>query len=314
MSQTCNFVRLNLQLMKHHLLQPVFVLAIALFLMGCREDNPGITFRDPVVALRDTTYITGNIPSASAKKILLEDITGVRCVNCPQAAEMAAKMKDKFGKQLVLMALYLRQLPQFTSAWAGHTDLRSDIASEIVNAVGVPTGLPNGYVDRHRFGNSAALDFNEWESRIENRKGESPILLKLRYENGPGDSIIFKTSITYTQNLSDKQHKLALYITENDIPSKQSSINGSRIWNGKNYQEVTTGYIDDFRHQHVLRGAVTQSLGDLLEASLERGRVFEKDFIYPWPDKWVRSNAYLVAVVIDVSTESVVDVEEIPLY
>lgn len=288
-------------------------------LVSCEEENPGIIFTNPPTLLKDTSYVTTDYGPSVYKKILLEDLTGVRCVNCPDAAAKAKELKGVYGDTLVVVGLYLRSpnLNQFTAPWSGFPDLRSNEAEVIANAVGVPSSLPNGYIDRYKFGGTqAAFVINQWDNYVKQRRGESPVKVWLNFEIGANNNMILKTRLTYTKDISGKQHKLALYITENDIFSKQSTMSdtvSNTIWNGKEFTK-SKGYLDDYSHQHVLRTAVTLPLGQLLNQPLELGRVFEKDFPFEWPSVWNRNKAYLVAVVIDSYDESVVQVEEIKLY
>jgi hypothetical protein len=283
-------------------------------LISCEEENHGIIFDEPAPVLKDTTYITSNVPAQPNKKVLLEDLTGVRCVNCPQAAAKAHELSLKYKDELVVMGVYLTAQPQFTAPWQGFERLSTAVAQEIANAIGNPQGLPSGYVDRYKFGGStAAFGVNLWDGYIQQRLGTSPVKIELDYANGTDNKRVFKTKLTYVAPVA-QQHKLALYIIENDIISKQSTIPGDSIWNGVDYQKVTSGYIDDYSHQHVLRTAVTQPLGELLTAPLERGRVFEKDLEFEWPAAWKQNKSYLIAVVINAQDESVVQVEKIKLY
>jgi len=297
----------------------LYTAIITFFFVSCEEENPGIIFTNPPKLLKDTSYVTTDYGPSVYKKILLEDLTGVRCVNCPDAAARAKELKDKYGDTLVVVGLYLKSsnLQQFTAPWSGFLDLRTNEAEAVANAVGVPSALPNGYVDRYKFGGTqAAFVINQWDNYIKQRRGESPVKIWLDYEMGANNNIILKTRVTYTKTTTDKQHKIALYITENDIISKQSTMSDTvskTIWNGKEYV-TSKGYLDDYSHQHVLRTSVTFPLGQLLNQPLELGRVFEKDFPFEWPAAWNRNKSYLVAVVLDASDESVVQVEEIKLY
>lgn len=296
-----------------NLTRSIFWSALFLGLVSCEEENHGIIFDEPAPVLKDTNYITTSVPASPFKKVLLEDLTGVRCVNCPQAAEKAHELSLKYKDTLVVMGVYLTAQPQFTAPWQGFERLSTAVAQEIANAVGNPQGLPSGYIDRYKFGGSvAAFNTNLWEGYIKQRMGVSPVKIDLDFANAADNKRIIKTKITYTQDVS-QQHKLALYIIENDIISKQSTIPGDSIWNGVGYQKVTSGYIEDYSHQHVLRTAVTLPLGELLTAPLVAGRVFEKEREFEWPAAWKQNKCYLIAVIINAQDESVVQVEKIKL-
>ena len=63
---------------------------------ACEEVPPAIDFSEPVVPSKDSTYTVSTEPPAQHKAVLIEDITGVRCINCPDAA---LKAKDKINKK-----------------------------------------------------------------------------------------------------------------------------------------------------------------------------------------------------------------------
>ncbi|MCO6494528.1 MAG: Omp28-related outer membrane protein [Bacteroidetes bacterium] len=275
----------------------------SIFFFSCKEEDHGIlNTKDKPVALKDTSYISSdNIPSVY-KKILLEDITGVRCVNCPKAAEESVRLKAKYGDTIVPMAIYIRSLPFNSDPWAGYADLRTDVAEEVANAIGMPVGLPGGYVDRYKFGANAALVINQWENSYKQRRGVSPVSIALSFENSSNNKIIIRTKLTYTEDKSNESHKLALYIIEDGIVGKQST-NGAGA-----------PYIENYEFNHVLRGSIGNALGSRLGEPLVKGRIFEKDFEFDWNNEWIQNSCSLIAVVLDESDNSVVQVEEIPLH
>src|SRR5688572_24500027 len=92
---SCSVVKINvfrespfiyLCVMKLFRLSLLFL--IPLTFLSCEEEPPFIDFSPPYKT-KDTTYINLTIPPAQNKAVLIEDITGVRCVNCPDAAKKA---------------------------------------------------------------------------------------------------------------------------------------------------------------------------------------------------------------------------------
>ena len=143
----------------------VFLSAIvALLLSGCEETPPQIDFSIPVIPLKDSTYIDP-VPAPQHKAVLIEDITGVRCINCPDAALKAKDIiAQKSSDSVVVMAIYPTDvLDNFTHPYDGVPQLSTGIARQIVEALGTPQGLPNGYVDRITpSGAGRAINYAEW--------------------------------------------------------------------------------------------------------------------------------------------------------
>lgn len=277
----------------------------SVFLISCKEEDHGIlNKKDAPVAQKDTSYISSDNLSSVFKKVLLEDITGVKCVNCPKAAEESVRLKEKYGDTIIPMAIYIKSLPIYSTPWGdGNPDLRTDVAEEIANAIGMPVGLPGGYVDRFKFGASAPLVINQWENSYKQRTGLSPVIITLSYEVAPNNKIIVRTKLFYTEDKSNENHKLALYFTESGLIGKQSTNEPGK-----------SPYIEHYEFNHVLRGSIGNALGARLEEPLVKGRVFEKDFEIDWNKDWNISKCTLIAVVLDESDNSVIQVEEIALH
>ena len=60
-----------------------------LFLVSCEEEPPGINYTPTKVAFEETYIDASNVPTPQLREVLVEDISGVRCVNCPDAAIIA---------------------------------------------------------------------------------------------------------------------------------------------------------------------------------------------------------------------------------
>ena len=153
--------------MKHF----VVALSFVLLFTACEEIPPNIDFSPPYKT-KDTTYIVGAVPAAQHKAVLVEDITGVRCVNCPQAAAKAKEIvTEKTEDSVVVMSLYINQLANFTTPWDGFPLLNTAIASTIVDFYGIPSGLPSGYVDRAVFAPQTVrfYAYTTWKNLVNQR-------------------------------------------------------------------------------------------------------------------------------------------------
>lgn len=273
---------------------------LGLLFTACEEVPPFIDFSVPVKS-KDTTYIAPAVPAAQHKAVLIEDITGVRCNNCPQAAQ---KVKDiltaKTEDSVVAIALYSSDYNyNFTAPWPGFTVLNSSFSSQILSQLGAPQGLPSGYVDRFIFG-SQSVRFNpyqSWDNLVNERlKQSTPVNIKLQ-KSVSGRKVTIKMILEYTETVSGTQ-KWSLFVTESDIVSKQTTL---------------TATDDNYVHNHVLRAAIGNAVGNALNASLVPGRVFEKELEYELPADFNMSKCHIVCVVSDAATEAVVNVRQIDI-
>jgi hypothetical protein len=270
-------------------------------LTSCEEVPPYIDF-GTTVKTKDTTYITSNIPAAQHKAVLIEDITGVQCNNCPKAATKAKEiMTQKTEDSVVLIGVYTTHLPNFTTPYSGFPDLTSMYSFQIVDALGAPTGLPSGYVDRAII-SPQTVRFNAYTTwgNLANTRLKLKTKVNIEIEKTlTANLVTAKLKLTYTENESST-HKYSLFLTEDNVQSKQAMPDGAKPK-------------DDYIHNHVLRYAFGISTGNPLKESLVAGRVFEKELSYEIPSNIVPNNCDLVCVVTDAITNEVVNVRQISL-
>jgi len=277
---------------------------VALLLSGCEETPPQIDFSIPVIPLKDSTYIDP-VPAPQHKAVLIEDITGVKCVNCPDAAIRAKQILiQKTGDSVIVMALYptIPSIP-FTDPWAGAPLLNTNASTQIVESLGIPAGLPNGYIDRNKFigKTDRVINYSEWINYVNQRlKLKTQVNINLSKEiAGRNLKVEFKLQYnTNTATMTNNPHKYALYIVESGIVSTQLDQSG-----------VNTNYI----HNHALRHAFGLAVGNPLTQTIVPGRTYLKQFEYEIPSEYVIDNCHVVCVVLDSVTDEVINVREIDL-
>ncbi len=281
-------------------------LVLALF-SGCEETPPFIDFTD--TGDSDTGTIADTIPPAQHKAVLIEDITGVRCVNCPSAAQKIMDIiTNKSEDSVIAIALYPWPYPgpsNFinTNPWEGFPKLADDTCSKIVESLGVPNGLPSGYVDRYAFPPSLERPnaFNSWASLVDKRlRLSTPVNITLE-KSVAGKKISIDIKLHYTKFVSGK-HKLALYLIEDNIISKQRT-------------PPPVGDKDDYVHNHAFRFTFDLPAGRPLKGNLFPGKTYDRHYEYQLP---VNSpikieNCHVVCLVLDATTEEVVNVRKIEL-
>lgn len=280
----------------------VFLSAIvALLFSGCEETPPQIDFSIPIIPLKDSTYIDP-VPAPQHKAVLIEDITGVRCINCPDAALKAKDIvAQKTSDSVVVMAIYPTDiLDNFTHPYPGVPQLASKTAKEIVEALGPPQGLPNGYVDRKQYigKNDRVINYAEWINYVNMRLQEkTPVNIGIAKEIN-NRNLKVEIKLQYNTNaVAGATHKYAIYIIEDKIVSKQYTQSGEN---------------SNYVHNHALRYAFGLTMGNPLTQTTVPGRTYVKQFEYEVPSEYVIDNCHVICVVLD-SDQSVVNVREIDL-
>lgn len=275
----------------------------SLLCVGCRETPPSVDFAAPIIPLKDSTFIAVTAMQPQHKAILIEDITGVRCNNCPAAAKLANDIvSSKTKDSVIVMALHpLGVMPNFTNPWPNVPQLSSDLSKQLVESLSIPTGLPSGYIDRKIFPGKQyrTISHTEWLNYVNERlKLTTPVNINLSRQL-VNRKVTVEIQLAYnTLSSSGKQHKLAIYLTESGIVSTQ-----------QNLANIENNYV----HNHALRYSFASPLGIVLNESTVPGRTYVKQYAYEIPSDYNISNCHIVCLVLDAVTEEVINVRQLDL-
>ncbi len=260
-----------------------------LFFFGCTEVPPFIDYSEPILLAKDTTYITSDIPQSVLKNVLIEDISGVKCNNCPKAADIAHEIQGKNDEgRVVVMTLHSNRYGAFTAPYSDSKDTFNTVeATEIVsNLIGEPSGLPAGAIDRKLFdGKTSKVNqqYETWEAQVnEQLVLEAKAAVELEIINQGNRKIIANIKTTFVEDDATPVF-LSVFIIENKIKSKQKLPDNT--------------YDKDYVHYSILRKGVTNYAGTLLAQSVEAGRVFEKGIEIDIPEKYNIDNCAIVVLI-----------------
>ena len=185
-------------------------------------------------------------PATVKRAVLIEEFTGQRCVNCPNAATEIARIQQSYGENVIAVAIHSGPLAIFSRDQV--TGLRTELGDTYYNYWGVeeePSALINrkGGVVRH----------NQWQAMIHDQlQLQTPLSLKVVCQNRTTDGIGVQVSV---HSSAPYRGKLQLWLTEDQVVAPQLMPDGT----------MNAEYV----HQHVLRTAVNGDWGDDIE--LEAG-------------------------------------------
>ncbi|PCJ65941.1 MAG: hypothetical protein COA58_07625 [Bacteroidetes bacterium] len=269
------------------------VLFVVLSVVACTESNPPIDCGDSdLVVLKDTCYMQSesNIPDADYRGVLIEDLTGVRCVACPNAADAAASIKENATtNKVVVLGLYPNDPKSFTTPQKDFPDLRTDAAQLIgTNIFDFSNLLPAGGVNRKVFSGETSVNsgYATWANKANSFEGERSIVnIDLSKEFVDDSTLNIEGVFSFT-NSSDYNPFVSIFILENGIKHPQ-------------YYSGGTDY--DYIHKHVVRKAITPYNGSPLlngDCTLaERGTVVEKGWQIIIPSNIILENASVVVLI-----------------
>lgn len=236
--------------------------------------------------------------------ILLEDYTGHTCVNCPWAAETAHGLKQVYGEQLVVMAVhagfFAMPLGEFTM------DFRTEEGTALDQYFGISAvGNPNGMVNRIEIAGSRILGPDSWGSQVASLVEVPPVaFINLDVEYDDGNTAMDATVTTTFLSEFDTALKLCVYITEDSIQAPQKNNN----------EEIgPTPVIEDYYHNHVLRGSINGTWGELLNTS---GTVqVDDEFVntyssYTLDPEWNPDQCSIIAFVYNDETKEILQAAE----
>jgi hypothetical protein len=239
------------------------------------------------------------------QKILLEEFTGHTCVNCPTGHKKASDLKTLYADTIVVMAIHAGYTAEPVSGTIFTADYRTEAGNELYSSFSVE-GNPSGLVNRTSFNGNVVLGVSAWTSAVKAiDRTNPPLAIQLKINDRPTEnSIHVFAKSTFLQNTL-KNYKLTFFLIEDNIVSPQSN-NSTTIG--------TVPEIVDYTHNHMLRGAINSVWGTSISTSstqIAANASVIKGYRYSFVGKtFVKSNCSVIAVVYDVDTKKVVQVEE----
>lgn len=281
-----------------NILFPAILLISALFVLnqGCDK------IESPYVELVSSDTIGGNGHDTTVhdvRKILLEDFTGHKCPNCPEAAIEAQNLKAKYGEQLIIMSVHAGNFATTDSEFT--YDFRTPEGNDL-NGFYQVYFYPAGIVNRSTPDGAASpvLFKSSWDGAIAgiiDRPQEASIRIINNYN--PATRELETTFETEFLAALEGTYHITAYILESGIIKPQQS---------------EAGVIHDYEHNHVLRTSMNGTWGGTVCSSGNAipGVVFENVASITLDEEWVVEECEVVAVVyrFDSATREIIQAEE----
>jgi hypothetical protein len=255
---------------------------LSIVLFSCEEEPIIIVKQIP--PLSDTSFINPNPSSPQNKTVLFEDLTGVRCPNCPIGHTAIKEMQNANPGKVVAVAIHPGKF-EFPQSFPldGEPDFNTEFGLRIMDIVGKPNGLPYGMADRME--NSVVVA--NWQNNAAKRWNlPTPVNINLEFISyNQLDSIVrFKLRIEFTEELPNEPIFFSTVITEDNIISKQDSL---------------FDVVKYYKHNHVLRNMpqFSQQLNPGNQPNLVKGLTFIKEYETKLAAGWNWKNCNIVAFV-----------------
>lgn len=291
------------------MVQKTLLLFSLVFVLACEESLPPIDFSTANSGEWVYTLIDeSEVPDAQDKTIVIEDLTGVRCSNCPKAAETAKNVKDTYKEKAVVIGIYPQEPKNLTTPYNSFPDLRTDNSQLIAsNLFDFSNQLPGGGVNRRLFQGQPALNipFNTWlNSASEIDKEKAVVNMSLSLTEASEKEFVVKTDLVFTEPTLASPF-ITILLLENNIAHPQTT---------------TTGTDNGYVHQHVLRTLYTPYNGSPIFSALtslapDRGVTATKSWTITVPENVDVNEASLVVLMNYNSTDNkeIIQCKEIKL-
>lgn len=259
----------------------LFFLLPGLLWPGCEEIPPEI---NPRMGNENTM---DSIPvEAQQRQVLIEEFTGVRCVNCPEGSEAIEGLLDIHGQRLVAISIHAGSFaPPYPES---QYDFRIDEGVNLLSYLGSPLGYPTAVVNRKKFDGEFDLQLGrlQWAGFIAQELEEEPVV-KIDVQNdysGEDRKLDVSATLYIQEDIPGEDVRISVAITENDIEDLQLT--------------PESGTPDpNYKHKHVLRDMLTNYDGDPIGEPLTAGAAIEKNYSMTLPVDWVAANCKVAVFV-----------------
>jgi thiol-disulfide isomerase/thioredoxin len=245
---------------------------------------------------------TGPGPDEGTRNVLLEDFTGQKCPNCPAAAVIAHDLKAQYGERLVVLAIHagFYSIPDATGDFTA--DMRTAEGVELNSYFSISVyGYPMGMVNRTEYNGFPVVVKDDWATAVEEQlalPAQAEITISNTY-NAASRQFDCTLETEFLDNL-EGTYNICAYITESGIISPQQTKEGINL---------------TYEHNHMLRGSLNGTWGDLVgtDGLAVTGTVLTNHYSFTLPDGWNADNCEVVAFIYNTETFEVLQAEEAKL-
>lgn len=255
-----------------------FGLCFVLGLAACEEIPPLV-----IPAGEDGNTVETPV-SEQKRQVLLEEFSGVRCVNCPAGSDAIQVLLGIYGPQLVPVNIhagfFAEPYPE------SRYDFQIQAGYGILEYLGQPLGFPTAVINRKQFPGEDNLQLTQraWAGSIADELLEPPkVKIDIIREFSQEDRALqLEVDLYVEEKLSFEDIRLSVFITESHIAD---------------FQLTPEGKVGNYQQKHVLREVITDFKGEPLTSPLAIGQKLRKSYRMSIPELWKSENCSIVAFV-----------------
>lgn len=221
------------------------------------------------------TYVK---PAQVNRAVLIEDFTGQRCVNCPNATDEIDALQEQYGDSAVI-AVAIHGGSFGFSGTNKLVGLANDLTKGYCTYWNVDAyGQPIGAINR-----GGLVKYDTWASAVRTALQQTaPLNLSLYCNYNEVDNTVDITTTAYGTN-GTITGKLQLWVVEDSIVALQLLPDGSADYN--------------YVHNHVLRATINGEWGEAI--TVTEGHTVTARHELKLESSWVPKNLHIIAFVYD---------------
>ena len=218
-------------------------------------------------------------PAEVGRAVLIEDLTGQRCINCPTGTDIINGIIQTYGEDNVI-AVGIHSGPRGFTGNSKRVGLMTDTGDEYYTywANGTNLGQPSAIFNRKK---GPSDNLNNWAAEVGliiSEKANLSIDITNAYDAKKRE---LTTKVGAFGVNGTVNGKLQVWIVEDGIKAIQMMPDGSAN--------------QEYIHNHVFRAAVNGTWGE--EVTVKEGETTSKDYSYVLPETWNADNISVVAFV-----------------
>lgn len=220
-------------------------------------------------------------PAEVGRAVLIEDLTGQRCINCPTGTDIINGIIETYGEDNVI-AVGIHCGPLGFAGNSKRVGLKTDTGDEYYThwANGTNLGQPSAIFNRKK-GKGPIDNLNNWAAEVGliiSEKANLSVNIANAYD---AKTRKLTTKVGAFGVNGTVSGKLQVWIVEDGIKAMQLMPDGSAN--------------QEYIHNHVFRAAVNGTWGE--EVTVKEGETTSKDYSYVLPETWNAENISVVAFV-----------------
>jgi len=231
---------------------------------------------------------TGVNVDDQVRHALIEEFTGVRCINCPAGSAAIENLLDSYGGELVAISIHSGFFsPPYSQSLY---DLQTPDGDNLLNYLGQPIGFPTAVVNRKSFSSGSdelQINQSDWAGAIATELQEAPkvkIGVEHTYDAASG-AIDLTATLFVQETVTDPDTRITVMITESGIIDHQLTPQSSPDTD------------PDYVHKHVLRDIITNFDGNPISTPLTAGAEISEPFSFTIPSEWDADKCEIIVLV-----------------